>query len=109
MDLELYGFGDLNRQPFRWDAFLSGFAPLKVTRAHGFGDDEDAEDEDNWQLRLTFEFEPNNDLRALGDGFKMGDPLSELPDFRAYVYRSPAFTTCTKHQIQRTVIRQLLT
>jgi len=43
MDLELHGFGDLNQQPFRWDAFLSGFAPLKVTQAHGF--------EDYWRLQ----------------------------------------------------------
>ena len=41
MDLELYGFevelngfGDLDRQLFRWDAFVSGFAPLKVTHPH---------------------------------------------------------------------------
>jgi hypothetical protein len=38
MDLELYGFGvelhgfgDLDQQAFRWDAFLLCFAPLKVT------------------------------------------------------------------------------
>jgi len=29
---------------------------------------EDAEDEDIWQLSLTFEFEADNELRALGNG-----------------------------------------
>jgi hypothetical protein len=69
--------------------------------------DEDAENEPTWMLYLTFEFEPNNDLRALGNGDKSAGPLSELPDFRAHVYRSPVFTTCTKHQIHRTTVRQI--
>jgi len=102
---------DADRLLFQWGTYDWGAGEhfsFNLTRQLILSD-EDAEDEDNWQLRLTFEFEPNNDLRALGDGFKWGDPLSELPDFRAYVYRSPAFTTCTKHQIQRTVIKQLLT
>ncbi len=38
MDLQLYGFGESNQQPFQWQAFLSGFAPLQVTQAHGFRD-----------------------------------------------------------------------
>ena len=65
---------------------------------------EHAEDEDIWQLSLTFEFEPDNELRALGRGDKWWHSLSQLPEFREYVYRSAAFTTCTKLQIQRTVI-----
>jgi hypothetical protein len=65
---------------------------------------EDAEDEDIWQLSLTFEFEPHNELRALGRGDQWCHSLLKLPEFREYVYRSAAFTTCTKHQIQRTVI-----
>jgi hypothetical protein len=28
--VELYGFGDLDQQPFGWDVFVSCFAPLKV-------------------------------------------------------------------------------
>jgi hypothetical protein len=68
--------------------------------------DDDAGNEPTWQLCLTFEFEQNNDLRALGLGDKWAGPLSELPDFRAYVYRSPVFTTCSKHKIHRTIILQ---
>jgi hypothetical protein len=68
--------------------------------------DDDAENEPTWQLRLTFEFEQNNDLRALGLGDRWAGPLSELPHFRAYVYRSPVFTTCSKQHIHRTTILQ---
>jgi hypothetical protein len=65
---------------------------------------EDAEDDDIWQLGLTFEFEPDNELRTLGRGDKWCCSLSDLPEFREYVYRSAAFTTCTAHQIRQTVI-----
>src|SRR5262249_23857499 len=40
------------------------------------------------QLGLTFEFQPNNELRALGSD-KWCDSLSALPEFRQYVYRPP--------------------
>ena len=65
---------------------------------------EDAEDDDIWQLGLTFEFKPANELRELSRGDQWCHSLRKLPDFREYVYRSAAFTTCTKHQLQRTVI-----
>jgi hypothetical protein len=56
------------------------------------------------QLRFMFEFQPDNELRALGEGDKWCESLSALPEFRDYVYRSPAFTICTAHQIRRAVI-----
>jgi hypothetical protein len=56
------------------------------------------------QLGLTFEFQPDNELRALGRGDKWCDSLSALPEFREYVYRSAAFAICTAHQIRRAVI-----
>jgi hypothetical protein len=65
---------------------------------------EDGEDEDIWQLRLTFEFEADDVLRSLGSGDKWCHSLSELPEFREYVLRSAAFTTCAEHQVQRTVL-----
>jgi hypothetical protein len=65
---------------------------------------EDAEDEDIWQLSLTFEFEADNELRALGNGDKWCHSLLELPEFREYVRRSAAFTACTEHQVRRTVL-----
>ena len=65
---------------------------------------EDAEDEDIWQLGFTFEFEPDNALMALGRGDRWCHSLSQLLEFREYVYRSAAFTTCTEHQIRQIVI-----
>ena len=65
---------------------------------------EDAEDEDFWQLSLTFEFEADNELRALGNGDKWCHSLLELPEFREYVRRSAAFTACIEHQVRRTVL-----
>ena len=65
---------------------------------------EDAEDDDIWQLGLTFEFEPDNELRALGRGNKWCHSPSQLLEFREYVYRSAAFTSCTEHRIRRIVI-----
>jgi hypothetical protein len=56
------------------------------------------------QLGLTFEFQPDHELGALGLGDKWCESLSALPEFREYVYRSPAFTVCTAHQIRRAVI-----
>jgi hypothetical protein len=64
----------------------------------------DGEDDDIWQLSLTFEFEPDNELRALSGGNKWCGSLPELPEFREYVHRSAAFTTCSERQIRRTVL-----
>ena len=65
---------------------------------------EDAEDEDIWQLRLTFKFEPDNELRALSRGDNWCGSLTELPEFREYVHRSAAFTACNERQIRRTLL-----
>jgi len=65
---------------------------------------EDAEDEDIWQLGCTFEFEPDNALMALGSGDRWCHSPSQLLEFREYVYRSAAFTTCREHQIRQIVI-----
>jgi hypothetical protein len=99
---------DADRILFQWNIYDLGAGEnfyLNLSRNLVLADD-DAENEPTWQLRLTFEFEQNNDLRALGSGDKWAGPLSELPDFRAYVYRSPVFTTCSKQQIHRTTILQ---
>ena len=65
---------------------------------------EDGEDEDIWQLGFTFEFEPDKELTVLGSGNKWCHSLSQLFEFREYVYRSAAFTTCTERQIRQIVI-----
>ena len=99
---------EANRLLVQWNIYDWGAGEnfyFNLTRNLILADD-DAEDEPTWQLRLTFEFEPKNDLRALGRGDKWAGPLSQLPDFRAYVYRSPVFTTCNKHQIHRTTVLQ---
>src|SRR5262249_20355615 len=93
---------------FHWIFSVWGAAEifsLTLSRNLALAED-DPGNEPPCQLRLPFEFEQNNDLRALGLGDKWAGPLSELPDFRAYVYRSPVFTTCSKHQIHRTTILQ---
>jgi hypothetical protein len=56
------------------------------------------------QLGLTFEFKPDDELRALGMADKWCDSVAELLEFREYVYRSPAFTICSARQIRRAVI-----
>jgi hypothetical protein len=65
---------------------------------------EDAEDEDIWQLSFTFEFEPDSGLRALGSGNQWCHSLSQLPEFREWVYRSAAFTACPERPIRQIVI-----
>jgi hypothetical protein len=99
---------EADRLLFQWNIYDWGSGKnfyFNLTRNLILADDA-AEDEPTWQLRLTFEFEPNNDLRSLGRGDKWAGPLSELPDFRAHVYRSPVFTTCTQHQVHRTTVLQ---
>jgi hypothetical protein len=64
-------------------------------------EDETAEDEDFWQLSLTFEFEPIDQLRALGRGNKWCDSLTELDEFRQYVLRSAPFTAGTQYHARR--------
>jgi hypothetical protein len=65
---------------------------------------EDAEDDDIWQLSFTFEFEPDNDLRALGRGNKWCHSPSQLLEFREYVDRSAAFTACAERPLRQVVI-----
>lgn len=65
---------------------------------------EDAEDEDIRQLSLTFAFDADDELRALGNGDRWCHSLLELPEFRESVRRSAAFTACTEHQVRRTVL-----
>jgi hypothetical protein len=78
---------DADRLLFQWNIYDWGAGEnfyLNLSRNLVLADD-DAENEPTWQLRLTVEFEQSNDLRALGLGDKWAGPLSELPDFRAYV------------------------
>jgi len=66
--------------------------------------DERGEDDDIWQLALNFEFEPKDQLRALGRGDKWCHSLQELPPFRDYVLASAPYTVCAQLRIQRTTL-----
>jgi len=48
------------------------------------------EDEDIWQLHLTFRFPPTPDLELLGMGERWCNSLSDIPSFREFVNSSPA-------------------
>jgi hypothetical protein len=48
------------------------------------------EDEDIWQLSLTFKFPPENLLRELADGNRWCHGLDELTAFETFVLNSPA-------------------
>lgn len=62
---------------------------LDITRQ--FIADDDDENDEPWQLHLTFRFPPSAELGALGDGNRWCRDRTELPAFREFVVRSPAF------------------
>ncbi len=90
---------------FQWGTYDWGEGEhfeLDLTRQLIFSDQ--VEDEDIWQLHLTFWFEPGDELRALSRGDKWCETLSALPRFREYVLRSVAVRTCIQHPIKRVVL-----
>jgi hypothetical protein len=64
----------------------------------------DAEDEDIWQLSLTFLFDPVGDLKALGAGNEWCQSLHALAQFRTRVCGSAAFVACSAHRILRATL-----
>jgi hypothetical protein len=66
---------------------------------------DDAEDEDIWQLSLTFLFEPADELRALDAGNAWCDTVQALPQFRADVSGSAAFAACCGRPLKRATLR----
>ncbi len=48
------------------------------------------EDEDIWQLHLTFRFEPANDLQAVGEGNRWCQSPAELETFAGFITSHPA-------------------
>ena len=70
---------------FQWHAYESHTgAPFvyDITRQFIFGEDED---NDIWQLRLTFEFEAIEPLVAIGDGNRWCQSPDELEAFEEFV------------------------
>src|SRR5262245_4806221 len=77
---------------FQWGTYDWGQGPrfeLDMTRQFLVGP---GEDEDIWQLSLTYRFEPSEALRTLGAGNRWCHKLAELPEFDAYVEASPSYT-----------------
>jgi hypothetical protein len=107
-DMLLFQWGAYGRgEPFSLDLTrqLIFYVPEEDELAENeVAEDEPAEDEDFWQLSLTFEFEPIDQLRALGKGNKWCDSLTELDEFREYVLRGAPFIACTQYQARRTTL-----
>jgi hypothetical protein len=50
-----------------------------------------SEDEDIWQLHLTFEFAPSEELTALGAGNRWCRRPDDVPAFESFVLASPSY------------------
>lgn len=75
---------------FQWGTYDWGkgeFFELKITRQlmQSNGDDDEI-----WQLSLTFKFDPNDSTRDLGAGSKWCHSPQQLADFETYIFQSIA-------------------
>ena len=76
---------------YQWGTYDWGLGPrfeFDVTRQLVL---EPGEDENIWQLGLTFRFPPNDTLRALGSGDKWCPSPAEEETFSAFVRAHPAY------------------
>lgn len=96
---------------FQWGTYIRTFLPRAGETGEAFDIDitrqlipAGGEDDDIWQLSLTFVLDPTAHLRSLGSGNTWCHSLQELPGFRAYVLGSPAFMTCSELRIRRTTL-----
>ena len=92
-DMLLFQWGTYLRH--RLDGTVDEVSNLDLTRQliYGVG-----EDDDIWQLAVTFEFNPT-EFRSLKSGNKWCHSLEELPQFREYVLASDPFTSGSQLQI----------
>jgi hypothetical protein len=77
---------------YEWGTYNWGrgeFFELSITRQ--LIHDGSGEDEDIWQLGLTFKFSPTHPLRALGRGNRWCHDLGELEEFERFLRASEAF------------------
>jgi hypothetical protein len=77
---------------FEWGVYNWGrgeFFDLSITRQ--LIHDSSGEDEDIWQLGLTFKFSPTHPLRAVGQGHRWCHDLGELEEFERFLRASAAF------------------
>jgi hypothetical protein len=65
---------------------------------------EEADDEDIWQLSLTFLFEPVDDLKAVGAGNEWCESPQALAQFRSLVRGSAPFIACSTRPIVQTTL-----
>lgn len=76
---------------YQWGTYDWGegeFFDFDITRQLIFGD---GEDDDIFQLSLTFKFVPTNELRQLDSGNRWCRSRNELDDFRNFIRRSASF------------------
>ena len=81
-DMLLYEWGIYNWG--RGEFFELGIARQLIRDGSG-------EDEDIWQLGLTFKFSPTQPLRAVGQGSRWCHDLGELEEFQSFLGASAAF------------------
>jgi hypothetical protein len=84
---------------FQWDTHNWGqgqFFNLDITRQLII--DGVAEDDNIWQLSLTFKFTPTDALRDLGSRNQWCANLDQLEEFEEYIRDSTAFQAVAHHQ-----------
>ena len=81
-DMLLYQWGTYNWGQGEW-------FELNITRQLISG--ESGDDEDIWQLLLTFKYKPTSNLRELGSKNRWCEKPDELPAFESYIKDSDAF------------------
>jgi hypothetical protein len=88
VDVDLDADGDMLL--FQWGTYDWGNGPmfeLDLTRQlirHG------AEDDDIWQLHMTYRFAPSEESRSLGKGDRWCSRPNELADFQRFIENHPA-------------------
>lgn len=90
---------------FQWGTYDWGQGEhfqLDLTRQLILSDE--AEDEDIWQLSLTFLFEPVDDLKAIDAGNEWCETVHALPQFRSLVCGSAPFLACSTRSIGQTTL-----
>ena len=74
---------------YQWGTFDLGHGPhfqIDITRQLIVGE---GEDDDIWQLHLTFRYEASETLRSLGAGNRWCPEPGLIPEFHAYIRESP--------------------
>ena len=81
---------------FQWGTYDWGegeFFDFDITRQFIFGD---REDEEIFQLSLTFRFVPTEELKSLPEGNRWCQSRAALGDFRSFVLNSPPYVALSK-------------